>query len=261
MMRVIILTSTSCGTASRCLPELVASDKIEVICVVWAEGGVSSSAFKWYKFKLKKVLKIGLMGALNGIRIRPWFQGGPTEHIEVLCNKFSIPLHRLGVLNSERTVEIFKEANADLGLSLGNGYISRRIFSIPRFGMINMHGERLPQYQNAQSVIWPIYNMERTTGLTIHQIDDKIDTGPILYQEEYPIEFHASFKETVTNTTHQTCNKVALAVRHVCENYDELSKKANPQTNGKSYTTPSFWAFLTMVRNNRKLYESASQQK
>ena len=127
--------------------------------------------------------------------------------------------------------------------------------------MINMHGERLPQYQNAQSVIWPIYNMERTTGLTIHQIDDKIDTGPILYQEEYPIEFHASLKETVTNTTRQTCNKVVHAVRHVCENYDELSKKAKPQTNGKSYTTPSFWAFLTMGRNNRKLYESASQQK
>jgi methionyl-tRNA formyltransferase len=257
MMRVIILTSGPYGTVCRCLPELVASDKIKVISVIMAEGGESSNAFKTRKRKFKKAIKIGILGTLNGIRMRPWFQGGPTEHIEVLCNKLSIPLHRPDALNSDRTVELFKAADADLGLSLGNRYISRRIFSIPRLGMINVHGERLPEYRNAQGVIWNIYNMERMTGLTIHEIDNKIDTGRIFYREEFPIEFHASLKETVISTTHQTSNKMPYAVRHVCENYDELSKQAKPQSNGKSYTTPTFSAFLKMVRNNRKLYESA----
>ena len=41
-MRIIILTSSPYGTASRCLPELVASDKIEVLSVVLVEGGVST---------------------------------------------------------------------------------------------------------------------------------------------------------------------------------------------------------------------------
>lgn len=254
-MRIIILTSSPYGTASRCLPELVASDKIEVLSVVLVEGGVSTNPSKTPKRKFKKAMKIGILGAFNGIRIRPWFRAGPTEHLETLCNKWNIPLHRTGALNSDRTVELFKAADADLGLSLGNAYISKRIFSVPRLGMINFHGERLPEYQNAQSVIWPVYNMERTTGLTIHEIDEKIDTGRILYQEEYPIKFHPTLKETVTHTTRLTASKVADAVRHVCENYDELNKEAKLQTNGKSYTTPSFREFLTMVRNNRKLYE------
>lgn len=260
-MRVIVLTSIQYGLPCRCLPGLVASDKIEVISVVLAEGGLSSNAFKTWKRKFKKAVELGVLGALNAIRIGPWFQGGPTEHIEALCNHLRIPLHRVGALNSDRTIELFKAADADLGLSAGNTYISKRIFSIPRLGMINVHCERLPEYQNAQSVIWPIYNMERTTGLAIHQVDNKIDAGRILYQEEYPIEFHVSLKETVTNTTRHTFNKVAGAVRHVCEHYDELSKEAKPQTNGRRYTTPSFKAFLTMVRNNRKLYERSPSER
>ena|ERR1700730_1743036 len=72
-----------------------------------------------------------------------------------LKTRSETPIHRVDGINSDGTVEIFTAA---LGLSLGNGYISKRVFSIPKFGMINVHSERLPEYQNAQSVIWPIYN-------------------------------------------------------------------------------------------------------
>lgn len=256
MIRVVLVTSNPFNTASRCLPELVASEKIEVVSVMLAEGAPSHETWKLRKRKLRKAMKIGVLGALNGVRIRPWFRSGPSEHIEALCDRWSIPLYRTGALNSDRTVELLRAGDGDLGLSVGNGYIARRVFSVPRFGMINFHGERLPEYQNAQSVIWPIYNMERTTGLTIHEIDDKIDTGQILYKEEYPIEFRASLEDTVTTTALKTASKVGIALRHVCENYDDLRKEARAQVNGRSYTTPSFREFLRMIRNNRKLYEA-----
>lgn len=256
MIRVLLLTSNPSSTASRCLPELVKSEKIEVVSVILAEGAPSHGRWKLRKRKLKKAMKIGVLGALNGVRIRPWFRSGKTEHIEALCDRWSIPLYRTGALNSDRTVALLTAGAADLGLSVGNGYIAQRVFSLPRFGMINFHGERLPEYQNAQSVIWPIYNMELTTGLTIHEIDNKIDAGRILYKEEYPIDFHASLEDTVTATTLKTANKVGIALRHVCENYDDLRGKARAQLNGRSYTTPSFREFLRMIRNNRKLYEA-----
>ena len=158
------------------------------------------------------------------------------------------------MLNSDETYDIFQQAQADLGLSLGNSYIARRIFSAPSLGMVNLHKERLPAYQNAQSIIWPIYNLEITTGLTLHQIDDHIDTGKILFQREIPIAFRPSLRETVEDTGRISSSLVPEAVRYVCENYDELSKQAQEQGQGRSYTTPSFWQFLRMVRNNKKLY-------
>jgi methionyl-tRNA formyltransferase len=120
--------------------------------------------------------------------------------------------------------------------------------------MINVHGERLPEYQNAQSVIWPIYNLESKTGLTIHQIDRSIDTGKILYREEYPIVFCAHLRDTVRTTTEITRQRTPAAVRYVCENYERLLADATPQIVGKKYTTPSIWQFVRMTRNNRLLY-------
>lgn len=257
MIRVVLLTSSPFNTASRCLPELVASDKIEVVSVILAEGSSSHATWKLRKRKFKKAMKIGVLGALNGVRIRPWFRSGKTEHVEALCDRLAVPFHRTTALNSDTTLELLKAAAADLGVSVGNGYIAKRVFSVPRFGMINFHGERLPEYQNAQSVIWPIHNMEVTTGLTIHEIDEKIDTGRILYKEEYPIEFHPSLEATVSTTTLKTANRVGSALRHVCENFDELRARAILQVNGRSYTTPSMGSFLRMVRNNRKLYEAS----
>jgi methionyl-tRNA formyltransferase len=120
--------------------------------------------------------------------------------------------------------------------------------------MINIHCERLPDYQNAQSIIWPVYNNESTTGLTIHQINRKIDTGNILHQETYPIQFRASLEQTVRENIKHTYAKVPAAMRYVCENYLQLKDNARPQGHVKSYTTPTIWQFMRMVRNNRKLH-------
>lgn len=258
-MRVIVLTSGPYGTASRCLPALAASDQIEIAAVVLAEGGASPHPFRARLRKLQKVLRVGVLGTINGIRMRSWYEGDPSEHIETLCDRLNIPLYRTPGINTDQTAAIFKAANADLGLSLGNRYIAKRIFSIPRLGMINVHGELLPEYRNAQGVMWNISNRETMTGYTVHEIDDRIDTGRILYRETYPIRFHRALRDTISRTMTHTLNRMPFGVRHVCENYEELIKQAKPQPGGKSYTTPSIADFLTMVRNNRDMYAESRQ--
>jgi methionyl-tRNA formyltransferase len=258
MMRVLILTSSSRGTASRSIPVLAASEGIQIVSVILASGTPASPS-RLRRRKIQKIRRIGLLGALNGIRIRPWFSGDATDSVETICKTLELPFHLSTVLNSDRTVDLFRAADADLGISLGNGYIPRRIFSIPRLGMINVHGERLPEYQNAQSVIWPIYNLETVTGLSIHEVDDKIDTGRILYKEVYPIPFRASLKKSVEAGARVTSTKVPPALRYVCENFEMLRARATPQSGGASYTTPSLSAFLRMIRNNRKLYRRVQE--
>lgn len=254
-MKVIILTSSRKGTASRCLPALCASKKIEVTRVILAHG-LSANQKRLLKKKIKKALKIGLFGALNGIRMRKWYADIESENIDDLCRLYSVPFFETPYINCDETRHLFRAANADLGLSLGNGYIPHSVFSIPSFGMVNVHGEILPDYQNAQSIIWPIYNGERNTGLTVHQIDSKIDTGMILYQERYPIIFCKSLRDTVIRTIKSTRDRTPLAVKYVCENYMELARNAVPQGIGRSYTTPSIGAFLRMIINNRKLFSN-----
>jgi methionyl-tRNA formyltransferase len=103
-------------------------------------------------------------------------------------------------------------------------------------------------------VIWPIYNNETTTGVTIHQITDGIDEGNILYRESFPITFRPTLDETVRATLSETRSRAAKAVSHVCANFFELRTASIRQSNACRYTTPTIWQFLRMRRNNVRLY-------
>lgn len=255
-MKLVVLTSNRHGLAAPCLDELVKSPDCTVACVILAGGG-TSSRLRRLRRKLRKILAIGPLGALNGIRMRAWFRTAGDDDLEAVCARLGVPLHRTEGVNSAATVRLLEREEPDLGLSLGNGYIAPKVFSIPRHGMINIHRERLPDYQNAPSVLWPIYNNEVETGFTIHMIDKSIDTGNILYEERVPIKFCRNLRETVTTTLRDGVANIPAALRHVCEHFDELKENSRQQSDGRKYTTPTFLQFLRMVRNNRKRFEQS----
>ena len=170
-----------------------------------------------------------------------------------LCNKHNIPLHITPTITCSQTEELFNKFHADLGLSLGNGYIGKRIFSIPKFGMINIHHEELPKYQNAQSIIWQLYNNSRNTGYTIHKIDNHIDTGEIIFKEIIPIDLKENLGLTVSYNLSKLLKKSSKSLIKILENYETFSKNSTPQEDGNSYTTPSLIQYLRMLKNFRKM--------
>lgn len=263
-MKIIILTSSNRGTAAHHLPYLIENKSCEISMVILNDGVITNKN-KYYKNKIRKTIKIGLLGAMNGIRMRKWFNQDMTEYkkigdIEEICKNNKIPFFRTQSINSQNTIQLFKNANADLGLSLGNGYIGQKIFSIPRYGMINIHHEILPDYQNAQSIIWQIHNMSAMTGYTIHKIDRHIDTGEILFQKYIPISFENSLRQTIAKTSVFLLEASANGLLEVLTDFDNLYKSARPQGNGKSYTTPSIWQYIRIYINYKKIKKSIAQQ-
>ncbi len=61
------------------------------------------------------------------------------------------------------------------------------ILNLPPRGCVNVHGSLLPKYRGAAPVQWAIINGERETGITTMLMDEGMDTGPILLQEQIPI--------------------------------------------------------------------------
>jgi methionyl-tRNA formyltransferase len=250
--RLVILTCMEREIASRCLPALCANPALEVARVILAHGG-SPNASRAFGRKIRKIMRIGPLGAINGVRMRAWYHDADAEPIGPLCERLGVPFSETDFINCDATRDLFRSAEADLGLSLGNGYIAPSVFSIPRLGMINIHTELLPEYQGAQSIIWPIYEGKRETGFTIHQVAKRIDAGDILYQERYPIEFRPTLRETVEHMMAVSRVRVPKAFSFVCENYDELRSVAKPQTIGRGFTTPTYWQFRRMLWNHRRL--------
>ncbi|OSZ78247.1 hypothetical protein CAP35_08285 [Chitinophagaceae bacterium IBVUCB1] len=256
-MKVFILTSSYSGTAAHHLPYLLNADDFEVVMVIVSKGIIKDKK-RFYIKKLKKTFKIGLLGAINGIRMRKWFNQGVDEYIKIgdirdICKEYDIPVAEVPVINCEQTVAYIKESGADLGISLGNGYIGSKVFSSAPRGMINIHHEILPSYQNAQSIIWQIYNKSSVTGYTIHKIDKHIDTGDILYQKEVPIQFKPKLSETIARTSAALLKASADGLVYTLSHFDVLFANAKPQGKGTSYTTPSIWQFIRILNNFSKL--------
>jgi methionyl-tRNA formyltransferase len=222
--------------------------------VIYAQNTAIKN-IRFYKKKIFKIFEIGILGALNGVRIRKWFLPSSENSIITLCEKLNIPLFFTDNINSIETRKHLSKLTPDLGVSLGNSYISSKVFRIPKYGMINIHTEILPKYQGAHSVIWPIFYMERNTGFTIHEINKSIDTGKILYLEKIPISFHQNLKNTVYYTSLDVSSKLSEALTKVCENIHQYKKNAIVQEKNKTYTTPTFLQFVKMIVNNRKLYK------
>ncbi|MBX9792616.1 MAG: formyl transferase [Pirellulales bacterium] len=84
-------------------------------------------------------------------------------------------------INSDETADIIRVLEPDLLITSSCPLLKRKIFAAPRLATINIHWGVAPHYRGEHTLFWPQYFGDyQNIGVTIHQIDDGIDTGPIL---------------------------------------------------------------------------------
>ena len=95
-MRLLITSSLSRGLASLAIPRLLEIPGVEIALVLLDEGG--SSRPRWGR-KLRKILRIGPLGALNGVRMRRWYLEDVQallrlDSLEAVCHGHGLRLER-----------------------------------------------------------------------------------------------------------------------------------------------------------------------
>jgi methionyl-tRNA formyltransferase len=84
--------------------------------------------------------------------------------------------------------EVIREKAPDLLVVVAFGQILKNeILGIPSWGALNIHASLLPLYRGAAPIQWAILNNETKTGLTAMRMDEGLDRGPILLQQELSI--------------------------------------------------------------------------
>jgi methionyl-tRNA formyltransferase len=63
------------------------------------------------------------------------------------------------------------------------------VIDVPRLGCVNVHGGLLPEYRGGHVMQWAIINGETETGVSLHYIDEGVDTGPVIAIKRFPIEW------------------------------------------------------------------------
>jgi methionyl-tRNA formyltransferase len=113
--------------------------------------------------------------------------------IKKITENYSIPFHQPDKKTLYNYINYIENLKPDLIVVCGYKYIiPHEIFNIPKFKTINIHPSYLPSYRGQHVINWAIVNGENETGVTIHFVDEGIDTGDIIVQKKVPIFFEDS---------------------------------------------------------------------
>ncbi len=101
--------------------------------------------------------------------------------------------HQLNILQptnlkDEAFITELQSLNANLQIVVAFRMLPKVVWQMPEFGTFNLHASLLPNYRGAAPINWAIINGETKTGVTTFFIDEKIDTGNIILQEEVNID-------------------------------------------------------------------------
>jgi methionyl-tRNA formyltransferase len=146
--------------------------------------------------------------------------------VKTLALQHEIPVYQPNDFKSQESLDELNALNADVMVVVAYGLILPKIvLDIPRFGCLNVHGSLLPRWRGAAPIQRAIWAGDETTGVTIMQMDEGLDTGAMLYQT------HCSIDASETSAT--LYNKLAEqgpeAIVHVLNQLHSLP--ATPQDN------------------------------
>ena len=110
------------------------------------------------------------------------------EILKNYCLNHSIDYLKYENINSEDFFNKVKEYNCELFVSMSfNQIFKTEIINLPKYKTINCHAGKLPFYRGRNILNWALINDEKEFGITVHYIDEGIDTGDIILQRNHEI--------------------------------------------------------------------------
>lgn len=103
--------------------------------------------------------------------------------------KYNIDYLKVQNVNSVEFIEQLRTYQCDLLVSMSfNQIFKRQIIDLTRYKIINCHAGQLPFYRGRNILNWALINDESEFGITVHYVDEGIDTGDIILQDLHPIQ-------------------------------------------------------------------------
>lgn len=105
-----------------------------------------------------------------------------------LARENNIPVELCENINSKEFIAKVQQYKVDLFVSMSFNQIFRKeMINLPPLKTINCHAGKLPFYRGRNILNWVLINDEKEFGITVHYVDEGIDTGDIILQKTYPI--------------------------------------------------------------------------
>ncbi len=155
----------------------------------------------------------------------------PSDHeLEAMAHSLGIsilqPLH----VNAPDFIARIQALAPDVQLSIAYNQIFGAAIRATSPWFLNVHAGKLPQYRGRNIINWALINGEREIGITVHLVDEGIDTGDILLQRTLPIAWTATYGELLDQVVRMVPAMVIESVSLIA------SGRAQPRPQGPGGT-------------------------
>lgn len=117
----------------------------------------------------------------RGLKLRPCA-------VKQAAQELSLSVHQPRKVKTGNLHEWLAERRVEAAIVLAYGRIlPPAVLSAPRFGCINLHASLLPKYRGAAPINWAIVHGETKSGISLMQMDEGLDTGPVFLRRELEI--------------------------------------------------------------------------
>src|SRR5215471_6112992 len=212
------------------------------------------NGWRWIFYQISEVLR-GLLARVPDES--PPSVPGSEFTIESLRSRTNIQLLKVASILSADALEAVDAFAPDLGLSLAAPILPRSLFARPRLGTVNLHKGKLPDYRGMPPAFWELWNGEHSVGCTVHWVDDKLDTGPLVAQSTVDREEFSTLRGIQLSLDEVGVDLMRHAVVEVLQG---TSRSAPQKAGGKTYRKPTLSMFKALDRKLALEWTTQSSQ-
>ena len=186
-------------------------------------------------------MRIGLFGdgkwaqlALNKILGDPNFEVSflvprydkPDQVLIKIAETSNIPVLLHGNVNSIDFIEKLAKHNADIFVSMSFDQIFKgELIKLTPYGVINCHAGALPYYRGRNVLNWAIINGEDSFGVTVHYVDEGIDTGDIIIQKHVDIAIDDDYSTLLEKAYSNCADALYAALKLISQGNVQITKQ------------------------------------
>lgn len=162
---------------------------------------------------------------------------GTNPSISAFAASKGIPTQKITTPNSKKFRTYLETLSVDVIINQSQNIVKKELLDIPKIGVLNRHNALLPKNRGRLTPFWVMYNGDKETGVSIHFVEEGIDSGDIVVQKKYKVTKKDNFN-SIVKKNYKIASKAMIEAIDILEKKDYILINNNDEK--ASYnTTPT----------------------
>ena len=242
------------------LKRVVEADDIHVSGITTVSPSLGTESLPRFALRLYRAfgprvfLKHGLFYSkyLGLDQVNRLLDRGTAYSPETLAERNGIEHRHVSDVNAESYLQYVRQQSPDVLVSVAaTQQFDAELLDIPSKGAINIHSSLLPEYRGVSPSFWSLLYDEERTGITVHYMDENLDTGDVIKQRELPIK-NDTLHSLNTRVAQEGAKVLLSALRAIKQ--DEVDPTTIDPEDGEYYSMPDRSDVRAFVEKGLRFY-------